>query len=113
MSSQICLSRRSRDVGTPNVRIHWVFLVDVDLEELVVSRTLEVLEPKLLSVTNSVNSLSSLHLRVHLLEVRINEPLLSYLSECAIGTGNKISLAIQWAVVRLLDNLDCECEVGR
>jgi hypothetical protein len=27
------------------VRIRWIFLVDVDFEEFVVSRTLEVLEP--------------------------------------------------------------------
>jgi len=54
-TSKINLSRRSRDVGAPDVRVHWVFLVDVDFEELVVSCTLEVLEPKMLLVTCSLN----------------------------------------------------------
>lgn len=58
---KINLSRRSRDVGTPSVRIDWVLLVDVDFEELVVSRALEVLVPTVLLVTSFLIPLSSLH----------------------------------------------------
>ena len=43
--SQVYLRRRSSDIGSPMVRIRWIFLVDVDFEEFVMSRTLEVLEP--------------------------------------------------------------------
>ena len=43
-TSKINLSRRSSDIGTPVVRVYGVLLVNVDFEELIVSRTLEVLE---------------------------------------------------------------------
>jgi hypothetical protein len=42
---QIDLRSRSGNVSAPVVRVNWILLVDVALEELVVRRTLEVLEP--------------------------------------------------------------------
>jgi hypothetical protein len=42
---QINLSSWPSNVGTPMVRIDRIFLVDIGLKELVVSRALEVLEP--------------------------------------------------------------------
>jgi hypothetical protein len=51
--------------------------------------------------------------RIQLLEVRINEPLLSHLNEGTIGAGNEVSFVIERAVVGLLDKLDCEGDVSR
>ena len=45
MTSQIDGAGRSIDVRTPVMLVHRVFLIQVDLEELVVRGTLEVLEP--------------------------------------------------------------------
>jgi hypothetical protein len=78
-----------------------------------VSRTLEVLESVVLSTKRSLlSSLLPVFLRVELLEVRVNEPLLGDLDEYTIRASNKVSLAIKWAVVGLLDNLDCKHDVG-
>jgi hypothetical protein len=78
-----------------------------------VSRALEVLESVVLSTKRSLlSSLLPIFLRVELLEVRVNEPLLGDLDEYTIGASNKVSLAIKWTVVGLLYNLDCEHNVG-
>jgi hypothetical protein len=95
------------------VRIHWILLVDVGLEELVVTRALVVLEPKRTLVPISLLvSPSSGYLRVQFLEVGINEPLLGYFDESVIAGSGKIALAVERTKVGLLDDLDCECDIG-
>jgi hypothetical protein len=69
------------------VRIHRILLVDVGLEELVVTRALIFLEPKRTLVPMSLLvSPSSGYLRVQLLEVGINKLLL--------GTPMKVSSSV-------------------
>jgi hypothetical protein len=111
--SQINLRSRPGDVGAPMVRIHRILLVDVGLEELVVTRTLVVLEPTLTLVPISVLVfLSSESLRVQLLEVGINEPLLGHFDEGVIVGSGKVTFTVERAEVGLLDDLDCECDIA-
>ena len=79
--SEVDFRCRSSDIGTPMVFIDRVFLIHIELEELVMDSAFEVLVPVLLSGVKIC--FDHLYVRVQLLEIGVDQPLLVDLDELA------------------------------
>jgi hypothetical protein len=90
------------------VRINRIFLVDIDLEELVMHGAFVILVSVFQSArATPINSPVNKSSRIEFLEVRINEPLFVHFGEVPVVL-HKVALAFERTVVDPLDDLDCQ-----